>query len=232
MQHGGHGQVAKMVIMKEFKAIFFDMDGVLYDSMPNHEYTWCESFKAHGIEFRPEEAYINEGRTGRGTINLVIRRLYGRDATEEEVEKIYGYKTELMRQRPAAPKMNKMTELVALLRSRGVRVMVVTGSKQPTLIDKLHADYGFEREDIVSGADVRIGKPDPEPYEMALRRTGLKAEECAVVENAPMGVQSAKAAGLYTIAVNTGKLDDHYLTDERCDELYASTVDLYESFRR
>ena len=87
--------------------------------------TWVESFAAHGITFNPEDAYINEGRTGRGTINLVFNRVYGRDATEEEVEKIYGYKTELMRQRPAAPKMAKMQELIAHLRGEGVKVMVV-----------------------------------------------------------------------------------------------------------
>lgn len=217
--------------MKQFKAIFFDMDGVLYDSMPNHEYTWVESFAAHGITFNPEDAYINEGRTGRGTINLVFNRVYGRDATEEEVEKIYGYKTELMRQRPAAPKMAKMQELIAHLRGEGVKVMVVTGSKQPSLIDKLSADFGFCKEDVVSGADVRVGKPDPEPYLIALGRSGCRAEECAVVENAPMGVHSAKSAGIFTIAVNTGKLGDHYLTDEGCDVLFASTSELYDAIR-
>lgn len=208
------------------------MDGVLYDSMPNHEYTWVNSFAAHGIAFDPEDAYINEGRTGRGTINMVFNRLYGRNATDEEVDKIYGYKTELMRSRPVAPKMAKMQELVSYLRSKGVKVMVVTGSKQPSLIDKLNADFGFTRKDVVSGADVRLGKPDPEPYLIALQRSGCGADECAVVENAPMGVHSAKAAGIFTIAVNTGKLEDRYLTDEGCDMLFASTSDLYDDFTR
>ena len=209
--------------MNHFKAVFFDMDGVLYDSMPNHEYTWCHSFAEHGIEFNPEDAYINEGRTGKGMINLVINKMYGRAATQAEVDAIYGRKTELMKSRPVAPVMKGMRELVESLRRHGVKTYVVTGSKQPTLMDKLWNEYGFDREHIVCGADVVKGKPDPEPYLIALERSGEKREDCAVVENAPMGVMSAKAAEMYTIAVNTGKLDDRYLTDNGCDMLYGST---------
>ncbi|MCQ2229081.1 MAG: HAD family phosphatase [Bacteroidales bacterium] len=209
--------------MNRFKAVFFDMDGVLYDSMPNHEFTWCHSFADYGITFNPEDAYINEGRTGKGTINLVFNKLYGRDATDAEVAAIYGRKTELMKTCPVAPMMTGMKELVEALRTKGVKTYVVTGSKQPTLMDKLWNEYGFDREHIVCGADVVKGKPDPEPYLIALWRSGEKKEDCAVVENAPMGVMSAKAAGLFTIAVNTGKLEDHYLTDNGCDMLYGST---------
>jgi len=210
------------------KAVFFDMDGVLYDSMPNHEYTWCKSFASEGIEFEPQDAYINEGRTGRGTINLVFNKVYKRDATEEEIERIYGLKTQLMAQCPVAPPMPRMREFIDYLRRIGVKTYVVTGSKQPTLIEKLNRDYGFEREDVVSGADVRFGKPDPEPYLIALQRSGYQAMECAVVENAPLGVRAAKAAGIYTIAVNTGKLADEILTNEGCDSLYPSTSAMVE----
>lgn len=209
--------------MVDCKAVFFDMDGVLYDSMPNHEYTWCHSFADYGIQFNPEDAYINEGRTGKGTINLVFNKTLGRDATQEEVDSIYGRKTELMKSRPTAPVMDGMKQLIDALRARGIQTFVVTGSKQPTLMDKLRIDYGFDREHIICGADVQKGKPDPEPYLIALARSGAKAADCVVVENAPMGVTSAKAAGLYTVAVNTGKLADHYLTDCGCDILFAST---------
>lgn len=211
---------------KRFDAVFFDMDGVLYDSMPNHEYTWVNSFAEHGITFRPEDAYINEGRTGRGTINLVFNELYGRNATDAEVDSIYGRKTELMRTCKPAPMMPCMKQLIEHLRKVGTQVFVVTGSKQPTLMQKLGHDYGFDREHIVCGADVTKGKPDPEPYLIALTRSGVARERCAVVENAPMGVRSAKAAKLFCIAVNTGKLNDEHLTTEGCDMLFSSTTNL------
>lgn len=215
---------------QRFRAVFFDMDGVLYDSMPNHEYTWVHSFAEYGIDFKPEDAYINEGRTGRGTINLVFNNLYGRDATDDEVNAIYGKKTELMRTRPIAPIMNGMVQLVDMLRRNGVKTYVVTGSKQPTLMDKLGHDFGFDREHIICGADVQKGKPDPEPYLIALQRSGEKVCDCAVVENAPMGVRAAKAANIFTIAVNTGKLSAHHLTSEGCDVLFESTLALYKAW--
>lgn len=213
-------------IWSRFKAVFFDMDGVLYDSMPNHEYTWVNAFAKHGIAFEPEDAYINEGRTGRGTINLVYNKLFGRDATENEINSIYGLKTELMKTCKAAPLMPCMQQLVAQLRACEKKVYVVTGSKQPTLMQKLERDYGFDREHIVCGADVIKGKPDPEPYLIALQRSGEELESCVVVENAPMGVRSAKAAGMFCIAVNTGKLSPEYLTAEGCDMLFDSTSEL------
>ena len=61
--------------------------------------------------------------------------------------------------------------------------------------------------------DSKRGKPDPEPYLMGLQKAGIKAEEAIVVENAPLGVESAKGAGIFVIAANTGPLEDSILKD-------------------
>ncbi len=208
------------------KAVFFDMDGVLYDSMPNHEYSWRKAFEAEGITFRPEEAYANEGRTARGTINLVFNRELGHAATDEDVERIYAYKTSLMRSRPQPPLLPRMRELLLSLPSLGVKVFVVTGSRQPSLVGKLHDAFGIGQDTLVCGADVKRGKPDPEPYLMALERSGFAASECLVVENAPLGIISGKAAGLTVWAVNTGKLPDSALTGAGADRLFHTTTEL------
>lgn len=214
------------------RAVFFDMDGVLYDSMPNHEFSWCKVFDEEGIEFRPEEAYANEGRTARGTINLVFNRSLGRDASDEEVERIYARKTELMLNRPAPPLLPSMRELLLALPHDGVGVFVVTGSRQPSLVGKLHSAFGIERGALVCGADVKRGKPDAEPYLIALERSGLSRGECLVVENAPLGIASGKAAGLKVWAVNTGKLPDSALADAGADRLFHSTVELAAALRQ
>lgn len=208
------------------RAVFFDMDGVLYDSMPNHEYSWCKAFEAEGIVFHPEEAYANEGRTAKGTINLVFNRELGHGATDDDVERIYKRKTELMHSRPQSPILPGMQELLTELPKHGVKVYVVTGSRQPSLVGKLSQAFGIEKETLVCGADVVKGKPDPEPYLMALARSGFAAEECMVVENAPLGVISGKAAGLTVWAVNTGKLADSVLLDAGADRLFHTTSEL------
>ena len=71
---------------KKLKAVLFDMDGVLFDSMPYHSEAWHKVMKSHGLTLSREEAYMHEGRTGASTINIVFQRELGREATQEEIE--------------------------------------------------------------------------------------------------------------------------------------------------
>ena len=215
-----------MIDWGKIKAVFFDMDGVLYDSMKNHESTWIASFKQYNIDLPAFEAYLNEGRTGNATIDYVFRKYLNRPSTRQEQEEVYTYKTQLINQAPKAEIMPKMPVLLSFLRSKGIATFVVTGSRQPALIEKLSRDFDIEANQIVSGADVKKGKPDPEPYLMALEKSGFQKEECLVVENAPLGIESAKAAGLYTVGVNTGVLDDSVLSNAGTDELFDDTASL------
>ena len=71
--------------------------------------------------------------------------------------------------------------------------------------------------DVVSGDQVTHGKPHPEPYLMGLQRAGVEAAEAVVVENAPLGVEAAHAAGIFTYAINTGPLPDSVLWQAGAD---------------
>ncbi len=83
---------------------------------------------------------------------------------------------------------------------------------------------------MVTAFDVKYGKPNPEPYLMALNKGNLKANEAIVVENAPLGVQAAAAAGIFTVAVNTGPLDDNILLDAGANVLFPSMQALCDSW--
>ena len=63
---------------KKLKAVLFDMDGVLFNSMPYHSEAWHKVMKSHGLTLSREEAYMHEGRTGAATINIVFQRELGR----------------------------------------------------------------------------------------------------------------------------------------------------------
>ena len=76
------------------KAVLFDMDGVLFNSMPYHADAWHKVMERHGLHLSREEAYMHEGRTGAATINLVYQRQYGKDATPDMIESIYAEKSE------------------------------------------------------------------------------------------------------------------------------------------
>lgn len=213
---------------KPLKAVFFDMDGVLYDSMKNHASTWVESFQKAGINFPAYDAYLNEGRTGPSTIEIAFRQYGNREATEHDIQSIYDHKTMLMQQAPEAPVLPGMQEIINKTIGAGIQVMVVTGSKQPSLIQRLQKDFNIPDGAVVSGFDVKKGKPDPEPYLMALEKTGCQMDEVIVIENAPMGVKSAVAAGLTTIAVNTGILTDEVLLNEGAALVLPGTLELFD----
>ena len=208
------------------KAFLFDMDGVLFDSMPGHAFAWVKAVKRYGLSMTREEVYLNEGRTGAGTINALAQRRWGRDATEEEIQAIYAAKSEefnhYFAMKGEAPVMPGVRSVLDNVRARGLMRVIVTGSGQLSLLDNLNRHFPgmFSRELMVTAFDVRQGKPYPEPYLMALQKAGITAEEAIVVENAPLGVQAARAAGIFTVAVNTGPLPDSVLIDAGADVVF------------
>lgn len=209
---------------KKLKAVLFDMDGVLFDSMPYHSEAWHTVMKSHGLTLSREEAYMHEGRTGASTINIVFQRELGREATQEEIESIYQEKSVLFNSYPEAKRMPGAWELLQKVKKDGLIPMVVTGSGQLSLLERLEHNYPgmFRKELMVTAFDVKYGKPNPEPYLMALKKGGLKADEAIVVENAPLGVEAGHNAGIFTIAVNTGPLDGQVLLDAGADLLLPS----------
>ena len=212
------------------KTVLFDMDGVLFNSMPNHAEAWHKTMAQFGFTLSREEAYMHEGRTGAATINIVSQRERGFDATEEEIKRIYQAKSDLFNQYPKAKRMPGAWEVLTQIKEAGLIPMVVTGSGQTSLLDRLNQNFPdiFKRELMVTAFDVKYGKPNPEPYLMALKKGGLQPNEALVVENAPLGVQAGVAAGIFTIAVNTGPLPDHVLLDQGANILFHSMTDFNE----
>lgn len=210
------------------KAVFFDQDGVLYNSMPYHAESWAWAMTKHGLPYTAMECYRNEGRTSTGVIQEHHRQMYGTDATPELIEAIYKDKTEHFTEMTGGfpgiiPDVDKVLQY---LRSQGVQCWVVTGSGQRDLINALNKTFDNVFTGIISSFDVKKGKPDPEPYLKAWERSGFKKEECLVVENAPLGVRAAKAAGLFTCAVNTGILPDADLEAEHADKVFPNMAAL------
>lgn len=212
------------------KVFLFDMDGVIFDSMPAHARSWHLAFKHEGIEFSEYEVYLQEGATGSKTVNDVFMAQKGRVATQEEISRIYANKCRNFEQCGEPKPMPVMDKVLNLLLTNGKTVGLVTGSGQKSLFTTLNKYYPgiFLPERMVTAFDVKKGKPDPEPYLMGLQKCGVSAGEAVVVENAPMGVQAAKAAGIFTIAVNTGILDRQCLIDAGADVVLDSVTALLE----
>jgi len=214
------------------KVVFFDMDGVLYDSMPHHVQAWKETLAKWGLNVEPEDIYMMEGRTGNSTIDIVIKQNWGREATQEEREIIYARKAQRFVELNATPTcIPGALDVLKKVKQLGLKRMIVTGSGQPTLFNNLdeHFPDFFDKDLMVTAFDVQYGKPHPEPYLMGLKKANVKADEAIVIENAPLGIESAVAAGIYTIAVNTGPLADEVLREAGANAIFPSMKALAES---
>lgn len=216
------------------KAVLFDMDGVLYDSMRFHSRAWYEVSLKHNLSCKLEDFYMFEGRTGASTIDELYQRTFHRNATEEEKESIYKEKADLFVKYNDGLPMHGAMDVLNEVKASGLKRLIVTGSGQLSLIDKLNHSYPghFEREKMVTAFDVKIGKPHPEPYLMGLKKAEALANEAFVVENAPMGVQAATAANIFTIAVNTGPLADTVLIEAGADLLYPDMSSLAKDWKK
>lgn len=206
----------------ELKAMLFDMDGVLFDSMKNHTLAWYKAISGLGIPCEQEEFYQYEGATGRWTINHIFDRVYGREATDEEIEDIYEEKSRFFNTMETPHPMPGALELLKDIRRRGIIPIVVTGSGQRSLLAQLNEVYPdiFAAGNMVTAFDVRHGKPDPEPYLKGLEKAGVLPCEAIVVENAPLGVKAGVAAGIFTVALNTGPIPDKQLEAAGADLIY------------
>ena len=198
-------------------AILFDMDGVLYDSMPNHSKAWSQAMEQFGMRMTPHDVYLNEGATGHDTVVRISLRDRGYEASEQEINDIYGYKAALFRSMPEAHVMPGALEVFRKAAAAGLKILIVTGSGQKNLIERVQRDYeGYiTRDRMVTAFEVKRGKPYPDPYLKGLQIAGVPAAEAVVVENAPLGIRAAVAAGIDTIAVNTGPLEDEILLAEK-----------------
>ena len=210
------------------------MDGVLYDSMPNHAIAWQQSMAQFGITMTADDAYATEGARGVDTIRKMVKRQQNRDIDEAEAQKMYDVKSHIFHELPEAPVMPGILDLLHQIQEGGIQIGVVTGSGQKPLIRRILKDFGaFVDEDHITTAyDVRRGKPKPDPYLMGLRKAGLlQPNEAFVVENAPLGIRAGVAARIFTIAVNTGPLPAQTLLDANADLLFPTMTDFSNNWK-
>lgn len=218
----------------QLRAVLFDMDGVLFDSMPYHADAWSKVMTQAGFNFTPEDVYMNEGRTGADTINTASMAQFGKPATQELIDSLCKAKCEVFDTYPPTPRMQGAIELVQKVKACGLTPMIVTGSGTPALLSRVQGNFPglFNENHIISSFNVKRGKPYPDPYLLALERGRLKPNEAIVVENAPLGVTAGVAAGLFTIAANTGPLKEEVLTEAGANLVFPSMQALCDEWEK
>ena len=217
------------------RVVLFDMDGVLYNSMPNHAVAWQESMKQFDIHFTADDSYATEGARGVDTIRHYVRMQQGKEITPEEAQRMYDVKTEIFHRMPVAEIFPGVLPLMQKIKDAGITIGVVTGSGQRPLFKRLLNDFdGFLTEDhIVTAYDVERGKPNPDPYLMGLRKAGnLQPWQGIVVENAPLGVRAGVAARIFTVGINSGPLPDAALADQGANIVLQRITELCDQWEQ
>lgn len=221
----------KMKFPQPLKAALIDMDGVLFDSMKLHTLAWQRMVEEQGMPCTRDEFYLYEGMTGPATIGLIWERERGVILSREEADRLYRIKAGYFKAMAPAQVIPGAQAMTSALREAGVRCVLVTGSAQSSLIRRIDEDYPgvFAPGDRVTALDVTHGKPHPEPYLRGLEKAGVAASEAIVVENAPLGVQAAKAAGCFTVAVMTGPIPREAFEKAGADMIFKSMTDFAEA---
>ncbi len=216
--------------LQKCKAFLFDMDGVIYDSMPYHAHAWHKAMSDFGLTMTETDAYLFEGRRGVETINIIAKKQWRHTLSKEEINKIYKHKCAIFATFPFPKKINNTDNLMRELKHRNILIVVVTGSGQNTILNRICTDYEglVTKELMVTSFDVKHGKPLPDPYLLGMKKACAQPEECIVVENAPIGIKAAKAAGCYTIGINTGPLPDEMLRQAGADIVVHSMKEIIE----
>lgn len=217
------------------QAALCDMDGTLYDSMPRHAAAWQRMMHEQGVDCELSRFFSYEGMTGAATINLLFREFLGRGADDEECSELYGLKSRYFREmqhRYGIAAMDSAPALVAYFMQQGITPVLVTGSGQGSLFERLEQDFpgAFPPERRITSHSVTHCKPHPEPYLRGLELAATTANEAFVLENAPLGVQSGVAAGVFTIAVCTGPIERRLFEDAGADIIFSSMRECYENF--
>lgn len=184
------------------KAVIFDMDGVIADSMPYHFLAWYEALRPYGVRVSCFDVYAKEGERWSKSLKDFLKK-EGIAPTKKLLSEIFVLRQKIFKKYFKRFIFKDAEPVLRGLKRKGYLLALVTGTPdyevERILPQKLYRIF----DDIVAGNNVKKGKPHPEPYLKAAKMLKVNPKECIVVENAPYGIESAKRAGMYCVAVST-----------------------------
>lgn len=204
------------------KSVIFDMDGVITNTMPDHYRSWKTVFKEEGVHVTYEDIYKREGQPGLSSVTEIFAE-HKKVFSEQEAAKVLRRKEALFKKIVQTRFIPGARTFLRHLHKKNIRLALVTGTSRHELCRILPASLRDLFSVIVTGNEVKHGKPHPEPYLKSLHKLKIKPSQAVVIENAPFGIRSAKQAGLTCLALETS-LPKKYLRE--ADMVFSSFNEL------
>jgi len=196
-------------IPRDLKAVIFDLDGVIVNTMPFHAKAWQDTFKKFGINVTKKEIYLREGEKWDKTFFDILKK-HKIKVTKEIKKEVFKHRENVFKSILKIHIFKDAPPLIRKLKRRGLKLALVTGTPHKEVRRILPKGLYKLFDAIIPSDEVRHGKPHPEPYLRALKAIKSKPHEVIVIENAPNGILSAKRANLRVIAIETS-LSRRYL---------------------
>jgi len=195
----------------------FDHDGVLVDSLAFHQHAWLILGERTGLAITPEFIRQTFGMTNPS----IFRLLLGDALVQADVQRYSDLKELCYREvaRQSLSLMNGVRELLDGLTSAGVLLAIGSSGVRPNLdltVETCGLTGRFAA--IASLEDIEHGKPDPQVFLVAAKKAGVEPARAVVFEDAPVGIQAAKAAGMRAVGV-TSTVPAQALWDAGADEV-------------
>jgi len=184
------------------KAILFDLDGVIVDTLHFHFLAWLEMFRRWGGEVQELTVLLHEGRSSREILPLLIEEA-GIDIPEDQRSDFIETKRAYYRSIVDVQFYPEAKESLLKLHKWGYTLALVTACAKKNMNHALSENELKLFDVIITGDDIPRAKPNPDPYDIARKKLGLEKDECLVVENAPLGIESGKNAGIKVAAIAT-----------------------------
>ena len=219
--------------MNKIEACIFDLDGVICDTAKYHFKAWRQLANELGFDFTEEDNEKLKGVSRVESLNLILK--WGNVVeNDDEVKAVYAEKKNnwylefIVRMTPDEI-LPGMTNLLNDLKSKGVKIVLGSASKNSKLIlEKIGLTHYFDA--IIDGTSTTKSKPDPEVFLLGAAAVGSTPNKCIVFEDAEKGIEAALVGGFYAVGVgHPDVLDEAHIVIPSFE--YIDYVDILDALK-
>jgi beta-phosphoglucomutase len=194
-----------------FKAFTFDLDGVLTDTAEYHYLAWKRLADEEGIPFTRQDKERLRGVSRRRSLELLLKwRKVTEELAQEMMKRKNRYYREIIRQITPDDLLEGVPELLHELRAAGIKFAIASVSKNTRDVIKR---LGIQADAISDGYSVERAKPAPDLFLHAANQLGIPPSQCVVLEDAAAGIEAAKAAGMWAVAIGPAERFEGLMPD-------------------